>query len=83
MRIRFDKVDGKIEHLILFDYGLFNKIRDKIKHLMNLKVVLQKSINHSFGKARIDSFNYLPIKKIMTFHNVIMIIKSVVNKNNK
>ena len=35
MRIRFDKVDGKIEHLILFDYGLFNKIRDKIKYLMN------------------------------------------------
>ena len=46
-------------------------------------MVLQKSINHSFGKVRIDSFNYLPIKKIMAFHNVIMIIKSVVNKNNK
>ena len=47
-RIRFDKIDGfiaaidgKNKHLILFDYGLFNKICDKIKHLISKKVVLQ------------------------------------------
>ena len=28
-------------HLILFDYGLFNKICDKIKYLISKKVVLQ------------------------------------------
>ena len=46
--IRFDKIDefiipldGKMKHLILFDYGLFNKICDKIKYLINKKVVLQ------------------------------------------
>ena len=26
-------LDGKNKHLILFDYGLFNKICDKIKYL--------------------------------------------------
>ena len=47
LRIRFDKIDGfitsldgKIEHLILFDYGLFNEICGKIKHLTGKKVVL-------------------------------------------
>ena len=37
LRIRFDKIngfiislDGKVKHLILFDYRLFNKICDKI-----------------------------------------------------
>ena len=30
---------------------------------------------------RVDSYNSLPIKKILTFHNVIILIKSVVNKN--
>ena len=47
-RIRFDKIDGfiialdgKIKHLILFDYGLFNKISDDIKYLVSKKVVLQ------------------------------------------
>ena len=28
-------------HLILFDYGLFNKICDKIKYLISKKVILQ------------------------------------------
>ena len=47
LHIRFDKIDGfiisfdgKIKHLILFDYGLFNKICDKVKYLIS-KVVLQ------------------------------------------
>ena len=48
MRIRFNKTDGfiiilgdKTKHLILFDYGLFHKICDKIKYLIIQKVVLQ------------------------------------------
>ena len=41
---------------------------------------ITNSINHNFGKIRIDSYNSLPIKKILTFH-VIILIKSVVNKN--
>ena len=46
--IRFDKIDGfiisldgKIKHLILFDYGLFIKICDMIKYLISKKVVSQ------------------------------------------
>ena len=42
LHIRFNKIDrfitsldGKIKHLILFDYRLFNKIYDKIKYLIN------------------------------------------------
>ena len=38
-------------------------------------------INHNFGRIRIDSYNSLPIEKILTSHNVIILIKSVVNKN--
>ena len=40
LRIKFDKInwfimvlDGKIEHLVLFDYGLLHNICDKIKYL--------------------------------------------------
>ena len=46
MGIRFNKTDGpiispdgKIERLILFDYGLFDKIGDKIKYLISKKVL--------------------------------------------
>ena len=47
LRIRFGKIDefirvrgGELRHLVLFDYGLFDKIRDKIKYLISEKVVL-------------------------------------------
>ena len=68
LRIRFDKIDGfimvldgKIKYLVLFGYGLFNKICDKIKYLMSEKCGITYSINHNFGKIRIDSYNSLTI----------------------
>ena len=54
---------------------------DEIKYLISEKNVITDSVNNNFGKTRIDSYNYLPIAKILTFHNVIILIKSVVNKN--
>ena len=38
------------------------------------------SINYNLARIKIDSYNSLPIEKILTFH-VIILIKSVVNKN--
>ena len=88
LRIRFDQIDGfimsldgKIKHLILFGYGLFKKSCDKIRCLISKKSSFADSINHNFGKIRIDSYNSLAIKNIFTFHNVIILIMLVVNKN--
>ena len=39
------------------------------------------SVNYNLAIIRLDSYNSLPIEKILTFHNVIILIKSVVNKN--
>ena len=60
---------------------MFTKIFDKIKYLISKKSDITDSINHNFGKIRIDSYNSLPIKKNLTFRNVIILIKLVVNKN--
>ena len=88
LRIRFDKIDGFIRvrgdefrHLELLDYELFDKICDRIKYLISEKNSITDSINHNFGKIKIDSYNSLPIEKILTFHNLIILIKWVVNKN--
>ena len=68
----FDKIDGfiimislegKIKHLVLFDYGLFDKIFDKFEYLISKKNGITNSINNNFGEIRIDSHNSLPIKK--------------------
>ena len=84
LHIRFDKIDGfiiiidgKIKHLSLFDYGLFNNICDKVKYLMTKKSGITNSIYQNFGKIRIDSYNSL-IKKILTFHKVIILIKLLI-----
>ena len=45
------------------------------------KIGVTFSINHNFARIRIDSYNSLPIENILTFHNVIILIKSVVNEN--
>ena len=74
-------LDGKSKHLVLFDHGLFNKICDKIKYFISKKSRIADIINYNFGKIRIDSCNSLPIEKVLTFHNVVTFIKSVVNRN--
>ena len=73
---RFDKVDGfirvrggKFKHLVSFDYGLFDKICDNIKHLISVRSGIADSINHNFGEIRIHSYSFLPIENILTFHN--------------
>ena len=60
---------------------MFNKISDRTKYLISEKSGITDSINQSFRKIRIYSYNSLPIEKILTFHNVIILIKSVVDKN--
>ena len=60
---------------------MFEKICDKSKYLISKNNGLTSRVNYNFGKIGIDSHNYLPIKKVLTFHNVIILIKPVVNKN--
>ena len=87
LRIRFDKVDrfikihDKVRYLVLFDYSHYDKTCDKIKYLVSKKCGITDSINHNFARIRMDSYDSLPIEKILAFHNVIILIKSVVNKN--
>ena len=85
MPIRFDKIDGFIRvhggefrYLALFDRGLFDKICYKFERHVSEKSGIPDSINHNFG---IDAYNYLAIEEILTFHNIIILIKPVGNKN--
>ena len=83
LRIRYHEIDGfvkihdGIRYLVLFNCGWFDQICDRIKYLTSEKNV----INHNFARNRVDSYNSLPTEKIFTFHNVIILSKSVVNKN--
>ena len=86
MHITFNKIDGfiisldgKIKHLVLFDYGLFDKICDKIEYLISKKVVLQIVLIIILERLELIYIILYQLKKKLTFHNVIILIKSVVN----
>ena len=83
-RIWFNKIDGfiKIGNVVRY-LGLlkFNEVYERIKFLISEKSGIADSINYNFARIRIDSYNSLPIEKILTFYNVTILIKSVVNEN--
>ena len=87
LRIRFEKVDGFIKiqdgtrYLVLFSTGCYDAIDNRIRYLISEKTAITDTINHNFARTRIDLYNSLTIEKILTFHDVIILIKSVVQKN--
>ena len=60
--IRFDKIDvlikihNKIKYLVLFDCSYCDKICGTIKYLISEKSGITNSVNHNFGRIRIDSY---------------------------
>ena len=86
MRIRFDKIDGFIRvydgarYLVLFRSEKYDSIYKRIRFLISKKwYYIYNSSN--YAKIKIDSYDSLPLQKTMTFHDVIILIKSVFNKN--
>ena len=50
-------------------------------NILQVKSGITNSINDNFGRIKIDLHNSLPTKKILAFHNVIIFIRSVVNRD--
>ena len=49
--------------------------------LISEKGGITDSINHDSARIWIESYNYLPIEKMLTLHGAIIVIKPLVNKN--
>ena len=65
---------------MLFNYSYCDKICDRIKCLISEKSGITDSVNNNFARTRIDSHDSLTTEKTLTFHNVIILIQSVINK---
>ena len=77
----FIKIYGEIRYLVILGHSWFDEICDSIKYLVSEKSSITDSINYNRARIKIDSYYSFPVEKILTFHNVIILIKSVVNKN--
>ena len=85
--IRFDKRDLFIRiydgtrYLTLFGSEKYDAIYDRIRYLISLKSSITYIFSQYFAKIKVDSYDSLPIEKILTLYNVIIRIKSVLNKD--
>ena len=86
LRIRFDKIDAFIRiydgtrYLTLFGSEKFDTIYNRIRYLISLKSGITYIFFHYFMKIKADPYDPLPIEKKLILHNVIIHIKSVLNK---
>ena len=86
MRIRFDKIDGfiKIYHgtryVVLLGPEKYDAIYNRIRYPISLKSGITYLFPHYYVEIKVDSYDSLPIEKIVTLHNVIILSKSVLNK---
>ena len=87
LRIRFDKIDGFIRvydgsrYLLLFGSEKYDFIYCRIRYLICVKSGITYVISHNFAKIKVDSYDSLSLEKTMTFHNVVILIKSIFKKN--
>ena len=68
-------------YLTLFDSEKYDTIYDRIRYLISLKVASHIFFSHYFAQIKVDSYDSVPIGKSLTLHNVIIHIKSVLNKD--
>ena len=77
LRIRFDKIDEFIRvynwtrYLVLFGSEKYGSIYSRVRYLIGVKC----------GIMKVDTYNFSPQEKTLTLRNVIILVKSVWNKD--
>ena len=56
-------------------------IYNRIRYLIGLKSGITCVISHDYAKMKVDSYDSLPLEETLNFHNCIILIKSVFNKD--
>lgn len=87
MHIGFDKgnefirIYGGISYLVLLGPENYYAIYDKIRYLISQENGITYIISHNLERIKIYYYDSLPLVKILTLHNDIILIKSVFNKD--
>ena len=87
LHIRFDKTDEFIRVyygtrcLVLFECEKDDSIYNKIRYLLSVKSGIKYVTFHNYTKVKLDSYDFLSLEEVMTFHNVVILIKLVRSKD--
>ena len=66
-------LDGT-RYLVLFGSEKYDSIYNRIGYLISVKSGIRYIISHNYAKIKVDSYDSLPLKRTITFHNVIILI---------
>ena len=67
--------------MTLFASEKFDTIDNRIRFLISQKRGIKYIFSHNYAKIKLDSYDSLPPEKMLTLRNVIILIKSVFNKD--
>ena len=67
--------------LVSFGSENYDPIYNWITYFVSVKSGITYIIYHNYAKLKVDSYDSLPLEKTITFHNVKILIKSVLNKD--
>ena len=77
----FIRVYHGTRYLALFGLEKFDVISNRIRYLISQKVGIAYVFSHYYAKLKVNSYGPLPVEKKLTLHDVITLIKSVLNKD--
>ena len=75
------KIYNGTRDFLLNDPEKYDAIYNRIRYLIRLKTSITNNFSDYHRKIKVDSYDSLLVQKTLTFHNVIMITQSVLNKD--
>ena len=86
MSIRFYKADGPIRvydgtRYLVLGPKKYDSIYNRIRYFIVLKSGIAYAFCHNCARMKADLYYSFPIWKTLTFYNVIILIRSVLNKD--
>ena len=64
---------GETSYLVLFGSEIYNTICNKTRCLRRLKSGISYVVSHNYAKTKIDSDNNLPLEKMLTMNNIVIL----------
>ena len=87
LRARFYKINGFIRinngtrYLVSFGPKKYDTIYNRTRYLISQKRGMHMFFSHNYAKIKVDSYDSSPLEEILTLHNVIILLKSILNAN--
>ena len=76
----FNRVYDGTRYLLVFGPEKKDVFYDRIRYLIGLKSCVTYVISRNYARIKVDSYDSVPLEKILTLHNVIIHIKSLISQ---